>query len=336
VLNDALCVPLGLPLVPIASVPWFQARPVSTAVAVLLVLGVVMFLSPLRSSRAAWGVAAGTVLATAPTLLVFSAGYCFYLQVAGWATLLGLWGQKCWRSRPWLVTTMLGGLASVYLVHAWSGSWTMHTAAMVERTVLEDILATGPAHYPPGTRVYFMNQPVVAAEIGPALRLAAQRPDLQIYPLTFSQELFLPLKQIEITQEDNRTLLARASGEGFFAGVFGEAQLGWFGACRRDLVQGPVTPAAAAGPLPFRVEVVAATDRGISALRFIFDRPLDDPTNRIFVVTPTSGAQLLQAGPNGSASAGPVHDAEFDRRIQRLRRMQLGYDRALGLLLNCP
>src|SRR5207244_2001978 len=120
---------------------------------------------------------------------------------------------------------------------------------------------------------------------------------------------------------DACTLLVRAGGAAYFAGAFGEQiQLGWFGTCRSDLAQGPVAPSAAAGAMPFRVEVVDATDCGISAFRFVFDRPLDDPDYRIFVMTPLQSAQLLRFD-QSSSNGPPSHAPGFARRMDRLRRM---------------
>ncbi len=38
-----------------------------------------------------------------------------------------------------------------------------------------------------------------------------------------------------------------------------------------------------AGPMPFRVEVVQADVKGVQALRFVFDRRLDDPGYHFFL-----------------------------------------------------
>ena len=78
-----------------------------------------------------------------------------------------------------------------------------------------------------GTRLFFINLPFFAAEVAPALRNAADRPDLDVYPLTFAQEQFFPTTEVAVEQEDDHTLLVHPSKKGFFSGAFGDqVQLG--------------------------------------------------------------------------------------------------------------
>jgi hypothetical protein len=353
VLHDAVCLPLGLPFVPIAAVQWLQDRPAVSLAAVLAVVGLTaVFFFPLRRSRAMWGVVAGTTLAVAPTLLVFSAPYNFYLAAAGWAVLLALWSQRLWATRPRLVAGTLLALASCYLLGLWAGTWTVHSAADADRCVRRDVLATDLASCPPPTRLFFINLPFFAADVGPGLRLATGRADLEVYPLTFAPDLFVSCSPLSIEIEDERTLLLQAPARSWFAGNFGElVQLAWFGTSRSDLNPGPLTIHAAAGLMPFRVEVVRANSQGISALRFVFDRPLDDPHYRFFVGTPSQCAQLLSFHRNESSSpqtklgekgARPALVLVADpgaylpapsAEVRRLRRMQSAYDRCTGLLM---
>ena len=278
VLNDLICIPLGLSLLPIVEVPWWQARPLTTAAAALAVAALAAALYvPLRRSRAAWGVLAGVLLAQAPTLLVFSAPYNYYLATAGWAVLVAMWMRRLWLTRPRLVAGAAGLLGAWYLAGLWAGAWAVHSAARAEQLVRADVLATRPADYPHGTRLFFINLPFFASEVGPALRNAAGRPDLEVYPLTLAPDLFFPNTGIAVRQEDDHTLLVRSRGAAFFSGEFGDrVQLGWYGANRTDLADGPFPVRPAAGPMPFRVEVVGAEADGVRALRFVFDQPLKD------------------------------------------------------------
>src|SRR5262249_19572808 len=150
-----------------------------------------------------------------------------------------------------------------------------------------EVMATGPNEYPPKTHLFFINLPFFAAEAGPALRLATERDDLTIYPLTLAPEVFVSRAQVGLVQEDDYTLRLCARGEPWFAGDFGDlVQLGWFGARRSDLAEGQVSLQPAAGSLPFRVELVRADRRGIWEIRFVFERPLNDPQYRFFVGLP--------------------------------------------------
>ncbi len=103
----------------------------------------------------------------------------------------------------------------------------LHSAATAERLVRADVMAARPADYPRGTRLFFINLPFFAAEVGPALRNATDRPDLEVYPLTFSPDLFYPNTGIVVEQEDDRTVIVRSRGAAFFGGEFGDrVQLG--------------------------------------------------------------------------------------------------------------
>ncbi len=356
ILNDLVCLPLGLPFMPMAEVPWWQSRPLTTVIALLvIVLLVVVFLVPLRRSRVLGGVLGGILLAQAPTLLVFSAPYNYYLAAAGWAVLLAAWTRHFWPTRPRLVLCTTAILLCWYLVGLWGTSWMLHSVATAERQVREDVLATRPEDYPHGTRLFFINMPFFAAESAPALRLTANRPDLEVYPLTFTSEMFFPKTQVEVEPEDAHTLLLRTNGKVLFAGAFGDlVELGWFGASRGGLHLGPQHLDPAAGPMPFRIEVVEADSEGISVLRVVFDRPLDDPGYRFFLGSPRGFAQELRftLSPSSDGMPFPTHsDSDLipvvceyprerniveEREFQRVRRMQMSCDLMVNLLTSWP
>jgi hypothetical protein len=339
-LNDAICLPLGLPFVPITDVAWWRGRPLAAAAAALgLLFLAVLMLVPLRRSRAAWGLVVGMVMAAAPTLLVFSAPYNYYVVAAGWAVLVALWSQRVGPSRPRLVAGVNLALAVGYLAGSWGAAWVLHSSASVERLVLHDVLRTDPGTYPPDTRLFFINMPFLAAEVGPAIRLASGRADLSVYPLTYASELFLPRGRVHVHQEDERTLLVTHPGQGWFRGPFGDlVQLGWFGASRSELSGGPVPIRPEAGPMPFRVELVRRDAEAVSALRFIFDDPLHDPRNRFFVGSqvrlarpqrfglPTAPAPSTRPASTSTSLHAPESIEMAERRIRRLRRMQRAFE----------
>jgi hypothetical protein len=245
-----------------------------------------------------------------------------------------------------------GLLALWYVVGLWAGSWMLHSVATAERLVRADVMATNPKEYPQGTKLFFMNMPFFAAEVAPSLRLAADRSDLEVYPLTFAPQLLFPMNEVSVEQEDDRSFLVRVNGPSLFADDFGDmVQLGWFGAARSDLRVGPVDIAPQAGPMPFQVELVRLDGNGIAALRFVFDRPLDDPRYRFFLGSPNALAQELTFAKVGASDSHrvpgytlrpttgsnpriptPIEERDFDR----LRRAQHGADRCFGLLARLP
>src|SRR5205823_4324257 len=98
-------------------------------------------------------------------------------------------------------------------------TWLFRSAVRAERLVRAEVLATRPEDYPAGTRLFFLNMPFFAAESGPALRLAAGRPDLEVYPLSFAPEMFFPRTEMTVAQEDDRTFVLRSRGAPLFGGA---------------------------------------------------------------------------------------------------------------------
>jgi hypothetical protein len=334
-LNNALSVTLGLPFTPIAEVPWMAVRPLTTLLAVLAMVGVVwLFLVPLRRSRAAWGVLAATILAGSPTVLCFSSAYNYYTISAGWAVLVALWAHHLWPVRPRLVGGTLVGLGAAYLVSLWAGSWQMVASSYADRCVRQEVLETHPEQYPPNTSLFFINLPLFSIETGPALRLATDRPDLQVFPLTLAPEPFCPRHRVVLKQEGDRTLLVELDGDGWFSGIVGEqVELAWFGQSLSHLPAGPVNVHPAAGKLPFTVAVVRRGDQGISSLRFHFEKPLTDPGYRFFV-----GNQYHYAVPlfRPKTESAPSYAPAFQKMSGRLQRMQMAFDFVVRTLQWCP
>ena len=224
----------------------------------------------------------------------------------------------------------------------------LHSAATAEQLVRADVLAARPADFPRGTRLFFINLPFFAAEVGPALRNAADRPDLEVYPLTFAPELFFPGAKVAVEPEDDRTFVVRSRGGAFFGGDFGDrVQLGWYGASRTDLNHGPFPVRPAAGPMPFRVEVIEGDATGVRALRFVFDRPLKDAGYRFFLSSRRAFAEELHFDggplaadegddddPDPAALSADQRTAARDR--ERVRRMQMACRRVLEVLAGWP
>jgi hypothetical protein len=339
VLIELLSLPLGLPLVPIVDVPWWQARPVATALAlVTTAILAVAVIYPLRRSRSSWILLAGICLAQAPTALIFTAAYNYYLATAGCALLFTLWARRLVPDHPRLVAGTAVALSVWYFAGLWSGSWMMHSVATAERKLRTEVLATRLNAAPPHTRLFFINMPFFAAESGPALRNALDRSDLDVYPLTYAPELFVP-GPVAVEQEDDNTILICAGERSFFSGPFGtQVHLAWYGATRQDLRPGPVVPHAHAGPLPYRVEIVQMDDAGVKALRFVFEKPLADATHRFYLGSPFALAQRLRFHHSSDSAENGFENTLDDspRDLARLKRAQSASQRVFGLLERLP
>lgn len=336
VLNELVCLPLGLPFIPIVEVSWWRARP-GTAVAAGLVAAslLALVLADRNRRRPILAIVLGIVLVQAPTALSFSSPYNYYLATAGWGVLLALAAQRWWQAgRRWTLAVP-AVLGLVYLGGQWSEAWQLHSAAGTEREVRQAVLATNPRDYTPHARLFFLNLPMFAAEVGPSLRLATDRQDLHVYPLTFAPELFAPLAPVEFHQEDERTFQVRATGAAWFSGALGEqVQLAWFGSHRQDLRPGPYEPRPAAGPMPFTVEILQSTEMGVSSLRFTFDRPLTDPCNHFFLGTREGWARpIVFRGPGQPPALRDGDMPAPEIRLRNLRRMQSAYNRVMNVLL---
>jgi hypothetical protein len=204
--------------------------------------------------------------------------------------------------------------------------------------------------YPEGTRLFFINLPIFAAEVGPAIRLEANRSDLEIYPLTLSPDLYAPSDEVVIEQENEHALLVRLRKGGWFRGRFGEQiQLGWFGASTREMNAGPQRLHPAAGPMPFRVEALRDQHGPVTALRFVFEKPLSDPGYRFFAGASKAAAQPIRFAPADTGSlatakknrrkpvpARPVvidhrdYPPEIAESFRRAKRMQSAFDHVTG------
>ena len=285
----------------------------------------------------AWAIVAGMALTAVPTLMTMSAAYHYYLVSAGWAALLAMWAKQLWFRRPRLAAITITCIAGVYLGGLWMGGCVLHSAASIEHEVRDSVMSTDPSQYPKGTRLFFINLPLTSMEAGPAIRLASNRPDLDFCPLTLSTSPFVPDRNVTYQLENERTLLVKITGPGAFSGQFGEEiGLGWFGSSRRDFQPGPVKIAPFAGSFPFRVEVVEADSQGIKALRFIFDKPVNDPGYRFFVGTTDLCAQRLRFDQDGDELPSPPPTPQQIHIMRSLRRTQIANDTIVDFLARCP
>jgi hypothetical protein len=334
----------GLPAMPMAEVPWMQARPLATGFLVLLLLTVLVVMGkPLWHTPVWWGLLAGIALSLAPSVSVFSMGYYLYMATVGWAVLVALWARACYPVHPRLVGAGLGLLAVWCLANWWCGIAMVHGAAAAEHAVVRQVVSAGAQHFPVKTKLFFIDLPFFAMEVAPAIRLTTDRSDLDVYPLTLAPDLFASRDDVSIEVEDERTLVLRRKGAGWFCDTLGEeVQLGFFGANRDVMVPGAFAHHPQAGPLPFRVEIVQADRNGVQAVRFRFDQPLDDPAQRFFARWSDACAQPLEfhRSSSGQIGLGLPGDwgvtREDQRDLSRMQRVQKALHGYIHLMTRWP
>jgi hypothetical protein len=328
-LLDFLSTTWAVPSFPFDGVAWLRARPVALALAAGLATVTAVLLWPVRRSRAAWGIAAGTALAVLPTVTTFSAPYMLFLPSAGWAALLAVWAGHRWPERPVHTATVLAGLLLANIVGQAGVAWQMHAGAAAEHAVLAALLADHPERYPPATRIILVNMPPFAAQVGPAVRLRTGRPDLQVVALTPAPEPYAIVHaRCDFVGVDEHTVVARCV-PGYFAGAAGDAYLHWFGRDRAGLRAGPVTTNPATVDLPFRTTVLGEDATGIQAVAFRFEAPIDDPHYRFFV-----GSRMNPATRWPGDDGPPVPQPALARAL--MCSMQVGMDNVVKVLHRVP
>jgi len=277
---------LLIPCIPIGGLPYFQERPLLfyglAAVALALLLSVT-----LRFLRRPPGliVPAWLVGFTAPLLPVFASPHHLYLPGIGWALAallilrgMGIAPQSAaprWRrlrsSGMWVAVILLGTLFGLWTFYS---GLAFETGQGVEDCLAEEV-ATAPSGLRPGDTLYLANLPLLGHYVRLPVEERTGLRGLRVIPLTWSPRLLGPATPTEMTIVDEHTIEIRVAEDRFFSGVLGRLVRDSCGKMVPDEVD-------RLGDLGIRVRVLERDERGISALRFEFARPLSDPSVHLF------------------------------------------------------
>ncbi|MGD8450634.1 MAG: hypothetical protein PVJ57_02350 [Phycisphaerae bacterium] len=271
---------LLVPCVPFAGLAYLRERPLVLYGLTLVVLAalVLIYWGCWRKRPGLLGPAwlFGFML---PVLPVFAAPHHLYMPGIGWAItvmlILKLIGGAVtrvnWRRQAamWTSLILLGAaLGAVTL----SFGQALDAAQRVEDLVVDEVVANAPRLHD-GDTLYFVNLPIIAYCVGPAVERVTGHHDLEIRPLTWAPRVLGFVGSdvdCEITWHDPRTFDVRLAGDRYFAGPLGAIVRA---AGVRDAV--PQTPASR-DQHGFSVAVVAHEGMEVTDFRFTFERPLTD------------------------------------------------------------
>ncbi len=277
---------LLFPVVPIGGLPYLHEHPLlfygSAAIVVLL-----LALVTSRLCRKGVGLIGPAWLVgfTIPLLPAFASPHHLYLPGIGAAIILAFVLAAFVKSHPerskhvrrlrryalWACVALLVtgfGLTTFFVGLAFQ------TGQQVEDSVTAEV-ATTAGGLKSGDTIYIANLPLIAHYLQLTVEERADLDNLRVIPLTWAPRLLGPATATELTWIDDHTIEVRVAGDRYFSGPLGEL-------ARRALQHGIPDEVDRMADLGLRVEVLQRDERGISAFRFVFDRPLSDPGLHLF------------------------------------------------------
>ncbi|MBU0638241.1 MAG: hypothetical protein KKB50_05195 [Planctomycetes bacterium] len=267
---------LLVPCVPIGGLAYFRDHPLAFYGLTAGVVGLVILVCLLHRRRLSALLGPAWLLGfLLPVLPAFESPHHLYLPSIGWALIAGLGLQTlgAWRGqhavatrrRPTLAGICLLATGAIFAAATFFFGLAFDTAQAVEDQVVAEVAAP-PRELNDGDTIYAANLPVIAHYLGPAVEHRTGRRNLRVAALTWSPRLLGMPCPGELVWIDQRTIAIRISEERYFAGPLGglvaEARGGAW----------PLESGQEALCAGFRVEVLDGDDRGIRALRFIFDK----------------------------------------------------------------
>ncbi|MBI5866552.1 MAG: hypothetical protein HZB38_18965 [Planctomycetes bacterium] len=221
-----------------------------------------------------------------PVLPAFESPHHLYLPGIGWAVLGMLGFQASTGMRPmrestftllrhsiaWTVGVFIG---MVFGIASYFSGLSLDAAQTVEDRVVEEV-AESPVPIHDGDTLYMLNLPTIAHYVryGVEERLGVR--NLKAVALTWSPRLLGNQTDCERRLVDPQHLEVRVMTDHYFAGP-----LGVLVAKANDKPR-PVDFDHPVKRDDFTVELLAADDDGISAMRFSFAQPLDRPGVHVF------------------------------------------------------
>ena len=273
-----------IPVIPIGGIPFLRENALwfyFGAAAVIALLAWVVW----QRRRDAIGLLgpAWLVLYLFPLLPAFASPHHLYLPGIGWAMIFGsvltavhgeVAPERPWRRRVALV--MGAGLAGLFMPLTWLLSvYAIRPAQAVEDQVFAEI-AHAPVPVQDGDTVYFGNFPLIAHYGNLLIEERLGLENVTVKPLMWAPRLLGPTTPTEIERVDERTLEVAVGGDRFFADPLGRLVAEAQGQPLREMLAEPYETE------DFTVHLLAADERGLQRLRFVFHEPLNRPGVHVF------------------------------------------------------
>jgi hypothetical protein len=323
------------PIVPFGGELYLRERPFMFYSLAAVVLALLVLVS-LRFSRRkpGWVAVAWLLCFMAPVLPSFASPHHLYLPAVGWATatmliLRGIGGRDVggsvgppwpalnnrefapraegssvcsiavgpaanpvgrWRrGAMWASLFLLGG---AFITLSITLRLPLDAAQHVEDQVATEVASyAGQMH--DGDTLYVANLPIIAHYVRLAVEYKTGLRNLHVCGLTWAPRVLGLVDtelESEITWVDRHTIEVRLGGDRYFGGALGRLV---------SEASGNVVPAQtqqSAAVSGFKVQVLEGDKEGVQALRFTFDRPLDDPHVHLFWGSPQRWAGRLDPG----------------------------------------
>lgn len=281
-----------VPVVPIGSRFFFADRPVlfySTFAAVAVVLMVIWAAYRFRWALLWPLVWIGCFLA--PLLPVFASPHHLYLPgvgmpllaTAGLAALFGRRyapGQRGARLRMYVCTACLTVLVGALGGLTWSTGFAYIRGTLAEDLVARDVVQRDRPRAE-GEHLFFINLPVLAYYVVPAIEQELGFRDLRGHVLTFAPDLIRMLSPSGVEVLDAHRLRIRCpEGNPYLSGITGSMLLGVM-RMEDKIAQGRPIEAA-----EFTVTPTEVTPDGIHALEYTFRQRLDSPEYHFYFGSP--------------------------------------------------
>lgn len=286
VLTKTLYYLLGLflmvPILPVAGVEYLSTNPlVSVALAgVLAALLSIIALSS-RSQRFQLACLSWILLFLAPTAPLFAGSWYLYLPAIGMAWSLATW------TRAWLgaegsfgkTRYAFSACVSVILIAVCVGlsiayGFAFRAFTKIEHVLVADVAADA-AECPSNTQLFFINLPVAAHYVTPAVRRELGRDDITGWILTFAPSLMGMEQPSVLEQLDTHRFRVMLPRGRYFAGTMGKSLLAAGG--RNSLSNVDEINAEL-----FDVVLKPDDSNGFRELVFRFKKPLNSPTYRFY------------------------------------------------------
>ncbi len=281
-----------VPVLPIGGLAYFREHPGAFYGGFAgLVAGWLGLAVAFRQQRGLLLAAGWLVLAIAPLLPVFTSPHHLYLPSLGAVLIMssvlakvgGGFVEPARRlplARTLIVSLVLGLHAIGLTLCCWSFGWVYRAGTAVEDVLIADVLEHG-RPLKEGDRLFFINLPLIAYYIIPAIKAETGLSDLNGTVLTFCPSLMRMEARSHVERTAANRLTVRVDDDRYLRGSSGRVLLEAMG-LPTELPAGTTIEARSERDELRQVDVLEADREGIRALAFTFKRPLADPSYHFY------------------------------------------------------